>query len=365
MGQRGHRVHLYLPHEEFRKNRDFYRNMPFDVSPLPLQTYRLLKYAPRILRAFIYLQNTMRNYDVWQIVGAYPAGHVATSLSGRVPLVLRTYGDDIQKDPELNYGLRLDPRLERAIKRAVNAADRVVALTDTVTRCYIDLDVSREKIVEIPNGVDVARFRKPADTASIRQRWGIPADRPLVLTVGRNHRKKGFSIIPQVMSMARSLGASFYWLVVGKDTDELVPEIQRLGLGDSVGTVDEIDVVGGSDGRLEMPSDELIGLYKSADIFAFPSLLETFGRVIIEAMAAGVPVVTTDAPGCKDVVPDGRVGMIAKAGDASEFANHLYKLTRDAGLRRRLTQAGYRHVEKYDWDNITTSYELVYQELAA
>ena len=366
LAQRGHQVDLYITHREYRKRRGFYRKMPFSVRPLPFRTHNLLRFAPFALRAYLAYQNAVRRYDVWQIVGSYPAGYVASSLSGRVPLVLRTHGEDIQKDAALNYGLRLDARIERIIKGTVHKMDRLVALSESIAECYRELGVTDGKIVEIPNGVDVERFKGGLDgKVKTRQKWGLPMDRPLVLTVGRNHPKKGYAIIPEVARILKANGASFLWLVVGDNTDQLDPLIERSGVAEVVRTQGEIGVADSDDHthQLRIPSDGIVGLYQCADIFAFPTLLEGFPRVLIEAMAAGLPMVTTDAPGCKEVVSHEDTGLVAQSGNVEEFASHLYRLLQDGGLRERLKDNANRHVRRYDWEVVTRSYEELYRSL--
>jgi len=298
-------------------------------------------------------------------MGAYPAGYAACSLSGRVPLVLRTHGEDIQKDANLNYGLRLDPHLEDLIKETLHKMDRVVALTASVTECYRELEVPNGKIVEIPHGIDVGRFKKRADKWETRKKWELPLDKPLLLTVGRYHPKKGFAIIPKVARILKVRGISFFWLIVGKHTERLDPLIEQEGVGDVVRTKREVSFSSPLAGpaELKLPNDELVELYQCADIFAFPSLLETFGRVLIEAMAVGLPVVTVDAPGCRDVVQHGHSGLLAKPGDIEGFATHISRLIEDENLGRYLIENELQHVEQYDWSIVVEKYEQLYQSL--
>ena len=90
-----------------------------------------------------------------------------------------------------------------------------------------------------------------------------------------------------------------------------------------------------------MPAEALVDVFAMADIFVLPSRSEAFPRVLIEAMAAGLAVVTTDAPGCRDVVEGGRYGRMARVDDASDLARQTATLLDDPGERARLAeQAG-------------------------
>ena len=361
----GHSVHLYVTQEEYARSKPFYNRMPFEVRPLFFSTQALAKHLPWVLMQYLRRQQNLYKYDVWQIVGSYPAAYLASSLAGKVPLVLRTHGIDIQKDADLNYGLRLDPRLEKLIAKTVRRMDRVVAMTQTIADCYRELEVPESRIVEIPNGVDVGRFATPSDKSQTRSMWGLPLETPLLLTVGRYHPKKGYAVIPEIARALKDKGIQFFWQVVGGGTEALDPLIEQAGVSDVVGTEREIGVSDSfEDGHGPIiPDDKLVRLYQCADIFVFPSRLEGFPRVLIEAMATGLPVVSTDAPGCREVVRHGDTGLVASPDDIEGLAAHIINLIENEDLRHRLTGNGSAQARRYDWDNVVASYELLYQSL--
>ncbi len=368
LAQRGHDVRLFLPPGEYGKNTSFYDRMLFDVAPLPLagQTLaRLRRFCPGLLRAWLKLTGFGADRDVWQVVGTYPAAYVAGAFPSAAPTVLRAHGDDIQVAPELSYGLRLDPRLEKRLRSAVAGIDRLVAMTPSMADCYRELDADDSAIVQIPNGVDVERYGHAPDRQATRRKWGLPADCPVCLTVGRHHRKKGYDLIPPMARQLRERGVEFCWLIVGDGTEVLTPLIEQHAVGDVVRTAPGIKAsLPAADGTPpKLPADDLVELYQCADAFVFPSYLEGFPRVLIEGMAAGLPVVTTDAPGCGDVVQHERTGLVAPAGDVDALAEQTGRILTDDALRQRLTAAGLEHVKQYDWDVVVDQYEELYRSL--
>ena len=104
-------------------------------------------------------------------------------------------------------------------------------------------------------------------------------------------------------------------------------------------------------------------MYQAADIYAFPSLLETFGLAQLEAMAAGATVVSTDAPGCRDVITHESNGLQAKAGDVDSFALQLSRLLGDPTLRAYISQNALRFADAYSWAKVGRQYEDVFEEL--
>ena len=112
-----------------------------------------------------------------------------------------------------------------------------------------------------------------------------------------------------------------------------------------------------------MPNRELIKLYKISDACLFPSLLETFALIYIEAMAAKIPVIASNAAGCGEIVDDGENALVAKAGDAFSVAEKMQLLMSSKNLQNRLKEKGYQLVkEKYDWKKLAASMRKQYEE---
>ena len=88
LAERGHSVSLFVPGEERSRNKAFYDRMNFRVKSLPYSSTALAKYVPFLIKSYIRFQNAVNRFQVWQIVGSYPAGYVASTLSGKVPLIL-------------------------------------------------------------------------------------------------------------------------------------------------------------------------------------------------------------------------------------------------------------------------------------
>jgi len=298
-------------------------------------------------------------------MGAYPEGELVSNLSGKVPLVLRTHGDDIQAVPEIGYGMRLDPVLDKKIRAVLGRMDRVIALTNSVTHELLELEVPQERIKVIPNGINADHFAKKRDIPACREKFGIKPDDFLIVTVGRNHPKKGFDLIPTVAEALTEQGMEFRWLVVGKDSEGLRPQLKEKQLLDRVRTVPSITPE--TDGEVpdfaHMPPEELVEIYAMADLFFFPSRIETFGRVLLESMAAGTPVVTTDCLGCRDVVAHGKYGVMVPVDDTDEMIRALVTLTQDRKTIQDLRQTGLEYASQFDWNIIADQYLALYSSL--
>jgi glycosyltransferase involved in cell wall biosynthesis len=362
LASRGHDVTLYVPHEEVSRHREFYAQLPMHVRGIAVRTGFLFRGAPWILQRYLAMQQVLHQYHVWQVVGAYPAGFLTAGLNRQVPTVLRTYGDDIQIDRSIGYGVRLEEPAGRRAAGSVGKHRFLVAMSDALADCYRELKVPEDKIVSIPNGIDYSRLSQSCDAVAVKRRLEITGSNPVLLTVGRYHRKKGYELIPPIAQQLKAQGLAFEWLIVGRDVETLQEQLDDVGVADRVHLIGEIAPPLDAVGPPLLPTQELVEIYQCADVLVHPSYIEGFPRVLVEGMAAGCAVVTTDAPGCRDVVTDGVNGCVAKAGDAAAIGRAVARMLTEPEARSRLAEAGQEHARQFDWSNVVDEYEKLYYE---
>ena len=364
LAESSNEVDVYIPREDFLRLSPKFRAL---VRPLPWKFFGIVRRAPYLglLVARRYLRQRQREeqYDGWLVVRTFPTGYVGECLSGTVPIVLRASGEDVQKSSELSYGLRLDRTREAKISRSVRSYDRVVAMTETARADFLELGASADAIVSIPNGVDIERFATRRDIGQIRAELGWPDDCPIILTTGRNHPKKGFDLIPLIADRLREQRLQFHWYIVGRRVHNLDHEIRSRGLEDHIFTLDEVGVDLSNEADWGFPDRTMVAMYQAADVYAFPTLLENFALVLPEAMAGGAAVVTTDAPGCGDVITHERNGLQARAGDVDHFALQLERVLRDTVLRASLVCNAGEAVKAWSWSNVAKQYENLFRSL--
>jgi len=340
-------------------------SLPYAIERLHPRTCGLLTHQPWLGR--IYLQHRLRQLqrrhrcDLWQVTMGWPLGVHAIDFfqQQRIPCILRCCGEDIQRVPEIGYGYRLDPAVDARIRQAYPRFDGLVALTPSVRQEYLDLGVLPEKIRIISNGVDLSRFQRIVPDRARFERFGIGPQTLIILTVGRHHPKKGYDQIPRIAQNLKARGCDFRWLIVGRghaDFTRRFPEAEKWG----VHTIEDQPTSGSP--SFNLPSDTLVELYRSADLFAFPTLLETFGMVLVEALAAGLPIVTTNAPGVRDVIAHERNGLVAPAGDADAFTTNLLRLLEHPAERARFRKLSLAAAETYDWSHVVAQYRDLYRK---
>ena len=318
-------------------------------------------------RYFSWMQRKYK-FDVWQSFGTYPSAVVVGGFTTprNIPHVMRTVGYDIQKDPEIGYGYRFDPKIENLIQTWSPRVSKAIALSDSVKPDLRDIGITDNQIEVIPCAVDQPRFESTTvDRNAVRTRHSIPVDKFVYVTVGRNHPKKGFHILLEALAEMKRAGTigNAHVVFVGKKMSDLGPRASELGVAEHVTLKEELGH-DPNENEYRIPSAPLVELYKSVDACAFPSLIETFAMINIEAMAAGIPVISTDAPGCIETIVDGVDGLIAKAGDPIDLARKMELLQSSKDLQAKLSANGPESVRNsFSWDVVGRQFEDLYYSL--
>jgi len=356
----GHDVDLFLPNREAKLFKKLYPNSPIKIKSILNYEKKLSPIFPFFFRSKLLSFQKKERYDLWQIVGTYPAGWIGKNLSKYVPVFLRSHGDDIQQDKSLEYGLALNSSIHKKISKTLNEVSHLVAITKTVSDCFIDFEIDQSKITEIPNGVDLNNFNRNVNKNKIKNKLGISKNQIMLLSVGRYHIKKGYEFVADTIKILKERGFNIKWVIVGKSLSVLKNKFKESGVYNDVILLSEI---GYSQKKLNFPSDDLIEIYKSADIFIMPSLLETFGMVLLEAMASKLPIISTDAEGCKYVVKDGLNGLTVPVANSMAIATAVQKIINNQELKSKLISNGYKNAQMHDWSVIKEMYLNMYNKI--
>jgi glycosyltransferase involved in cell wall biosynthesis len=188
----------------------------------------------------------------------------------------------------------------------------------------------------IPTGIEPASFA-PGDRASFRKKYGIPQDRPVLLFVGRVAHEKNIGFLLRVLDEVRKTIPDVLFVIAGEGParDDLAQEVRKMMLEENVLFIGYLD-----------RHTELNDCYCSADIFIFSSRTETQGLVLLEAMAQGVPVVSTAELGTRDVLREGEGVWIAQE-ELAEFSGKIIKMLGDADVRNELGVAGREYAHSW------------------
>src|SRR5262245_16976165 len=258
------------------------------------------------MRAFIGRLRSQFAFDLIDTHFTYPDG-LAGALLARsfgCPMVLTVRGSHDVRNAE--YRLR-----RPQIRFALRAAARVITVSASLGRFAESLGVPADRIRVIPNGVDPARF-VPGDRAAARAALGLPPDRRILLAVGSLVEGKGHHRILEALPALRAEHPDILYVAIGatpaegyrRHLEQLV-EHHRLQ--------DHARIVGAR------PHDEVPRWMAAADLFCLATKAEGWCNAITEALACGLPVVTTRVGGNEEIVRDGRDGLLVPFWDARAF----------------------------------------------
>ena len=202
----------------------------------------------------------------------------------------------------------------------------------------------------IPNGIDTEHFRVDGPT-----RTELSDGKINILFVGRLERRKGLGYLLNACDEAKRDFPNFRLIIVGPGT-VLRPWYEKSA--EDMGLTDNVVFTG------FVPSAELPSYYRSADIFCAPATGgESFGIVLLEAMACGKPVVATNIQGYASVLAHGEEGLLVPPKDEEALAQALLSLLNDKSLRLRMGNKGKIKAEKYSWPNVTRQVMDYYNSL--
>lgn len=214
-----------------------------------------------------------------------------------------------------------------------------------------------EKVVTVYNGLSLEHFilvRRQTTRLQIRDELALSPQAVVIGVVGRLHPQKGhlhlidaFATVQQ--TMAKTRGPSIYLLIAGdgSERDAIEKQIQRLALSENIALLGT---------RSDVPE-----LLAGMDIFVLPSLWEGLPNVLLEAMAAQLPVVATAVGGTPEIVLDGETGILTAPADSAALGDALLTLINNPTLRNKLGQAGRRRVEtSFSIQQMTKSIEGLY-----
>lgn len=236
---------------------------------------------------------------------------------------------------------------EEFIVHYLNRCSHIIAPTNS-TRNFIlsEYDI-QVPVSTVESPVDLSRY-KQLDPARIRANWGL-AGKEVLLSVGRLAPEKNLGFLLQVFAQLAAKRPKVHLMLVGQgpSQNKLQTQAHELGIAKQVTFTGAV------------PYTDVPHFAAAADLFVFPSLTETQGLVLTEAMAAGTPVVAVEAPGPVDVLAEGG-GLLVPANQAA-FASAITQLLDDEAYRHKMGETALRVVQRFSISAATANLVNVYQ----
>lgn len=313
--------------------------------------YRVIHYSRPSSKRYLTRQVLVRllyehfrsPFDVLHCHSAYPHGYVSATFSRitGVPVVITPHGPtDIMRKERI----RSHPKLEQRLRRGLQEAAGITAISRNIFKEIVSVGgFTEEKVHIVPNGVNLADFREVEPFRS---------DRPYILAMGRMVAQKGFDQLIATFAEIADQVPDLQLFMAGEGIHRLDYEqlSRRLGMQDRVRF---LGLVQGA---------QKISFLKGAKFFICPSRFEPFGIVVLEALAAGIPVIANRVGGIPDIIDHQVHGLLVDAESTEELGKAIVDLYKSPRACEEMGANALDRAVHFDWMNVTKKYLDVYEQ---
>jgi glycosyltransferase involved in cell wall biosynthesis len=346
--RRGHSVQLIRPRQPREQGGPVLNGLEEILAPgVPLPSYGELRFGLPAKRKLVKLWSALRP-DVVHVVTEGPLGWSATAAAAKLKLPITSSFHTNFQSYSGHYGLGL---LKKTVESYLRKLHNRTAATMVPTRALATL-LERQgyrNVRLLSRGVATDLFNPSQRSATLRESWGVTDDDVVLMSVGRLAKEKnvGLTLAAYQAVLKQHPHAKLVWVGDGplkKTIAQQCPEAIFAGV---------------------RRGQELAAHYASGDVFVFPSLTETFGNVVPEALASGLALVAFEHAAAKELVTHGSNGLIAAPDEEHAFIQHVLTLASDAELRNRLARAAAPSVAHLDWESIHDTFVLHLRQVLA
>ena len=247
-----------------------------------------------------------------------------------------------------------DPKFRSIMEKSLNGTlmackhvDQIVTYSEFMRNQIVKwYEISPQRIAVIPNGVNLKKF------SNSKTRIYLEGD-PAILYVGYLSKFKSVDLLICAVSKLRFLLPKMKLHIVGHGDKE--NELRLLAKNKNV---DDLVIFHGQAFPETVPI-----YYKSADFCVFPSIRDSFGLTLLEALASGLPVIASKRGGTPEVITNGENGLLFEPNDENALSDAILNLSQDSDLKRKLSHNALQSMEKYSWENIGERYISIYNRL--
>jgi len=292
-----------------------------------------------------------KNIDIIHAHWSLPQGFVGILCKQlfKIPCITTIHGTDVHR---FKFSF-----LKNLNAFVINHSDICTANSSATSKVAQTISEAK-KIDIVPMGVNTLFFKKHNKPVSIRDKYGI--DGNVILYVGRLIDWKGIDYLINAMPRVIDAVPKTKLFIVGSGPlkSDFLKLSERLNIKRSIIFIDAVS------------QSDLIGFYSLADLFVLPSIIndkgetEGLGVVLLEAMACGVPVIGTNVGGIRDIIKDGKTGLLVRQKDPYDLAKKIIQLFSDERLKIKIVENGFKLIEKkFTWDVVSDRFIQIYTDV--
>ena len=325
--------------EKFAENITIYK---VGVHKKDLHFWRKAEIIEWLFKAQFHYRRLLRenDYDLVHAFFGFPTGWLCYRSANKLPYIISLRGSDVPGEHarlKLDYKI-LGPVFGAIWKKAAALVGCSRGLKDRALKFLpsVAIDV-------IPNGVDLDRFG-PAETNE-------RSDILKLVTVGRLSVTKRVGMLIDAVETLHRDGCKVHFTIVGGG--QMQQQLKKIVLGRSLSDIIEIT------GRIS--AENMPQLYRQNDIFVSASMQEGMSNAMLEAMASGLPIITTRCEGVEELIADN--GLVVEQANAEQIANAVRKLADDRQAHKQMSIAARKRAEKFSWNKAALSYIEQYHKI--
>ncbi|MBD1381679.1 N-acetyl-alpha-D-glucosaminyl L-malate synthase BshA [Metabacillus arenae] len=346
LAERGHEIHFITSSLPFRLNK-IYGNIYF--HEVEVNQYSVFKYPPYDLALSSKMAQVAKRegLDILHVHYAIPhaiSAYLAKQMVGdQLKIVTTLHGTDITV---LGY----DPSLSDMIRFGIEASDRVTAVSHSLAEQTYDLLKPNKEIYTVHNFIDERVYsRKKVDHLHTAYKI-LPEEKVIIHVSNFRKVKRVHEVVKSFQLIHEKVPSKLLLVGDGPEMTVICRLVDKLGIRDSVLFLGK--------------QDNLEELYSISDLKLLLSEKESFGLVLLEAMACGVPCIGTNIGGIPEVIDDGTTGYLCELGDIETVASRAISVLQDEDLYQMLSKNALLSIkEKFHSDKIVSNYESIYEEV--
>ncbi len=347
LAEKGHQIH-FITYQQPVRLIEFNANIFY--HEVRVVTYPLFEYPPYETALSSMLVDVITNhqldllhvhYAIPHASAAYMAKKIMAAEGKRVPVVTTLHGTDITL-------VGRDKTLAPVVAFSINESEAITAVSENLRdETYAIFDI-RKEIDVIYNFVDVSRFRKkPID--AFRKVIAPNGERIVVHASNFRKIKRVDDVVRIFAEVVKQVPAKL--LFVGDGPER--PETEKLAR--DLGVAEQVRFVG--------KQEQIEEILAVADLFLLPSEYESFGLAALEAMASGVPLVSSNAGGLPEINVPGETGYMREVGDVAGMAEDAVSILKDDKVLARFRKNAFEAAQRFDIQDIVPQYEAIYRHV--
>ena len=267
-----------------------------------------------------------------------------------IPYVLQAHGSVLRIIEKKGFKYLFDKFFGY---RILKDAAKAIAVSNMEIEQYIQMRVSKEKIIVIPNSIDIDLFKNLPEKGTFRKQFGI-SEKHIILFLGRLHQIKGIEFLIRSSAELKKEVDDIVLVLAGPDGGYKVKAkilINELNLAKHVRFTGYIDKV------------DKLSAYVDADILVYPSVFEIFGLVPFEAILCGTPIIVTNDCGCGEVVREANCGYLVKYGDINDLKSKMKSIIENPEEGKEMIDRGIKYInENLACDKVVEKMEIMYED---